>query len=203
LQLDSKSEVQARRTAAQAELDAAKTAGTPIDPKLTGFIAKLDSQLAFLDSSSALLSKYGQWMPSGECFIVSADRYSVYDPTARKGNPPNDIDDEVGRIGRGPLHVEAEWDSASSDPFQKALEAVDAKLSATPAPAAADADALKADRAALEAARETFRTDVAATVELLKEGLLKAGLTEEPSKASKDERANTLFKSAERQVFWL
>jgi hypothetical protein len=54
-----------------------------------------------------------------------------------------------------------------------------------------------------QAARETFRSDVAATVELLEQGLLKAGLTEEPTKASKDERANTLFKSSERQVFWL
>ena len=139
---------------------------------------------------------------SGECFIISADRYSVYDPAARKAdNPPTDIDDEVGRIGRGPLHVEAEWDSASSDGFEEAIEEIDKRLAATPAPA--NVDELKADRVAVEAAREVFRKDVSQTVEVLKERLMKAGLTEEPTKLSKEERASELGKSPNRPVFWL
>ncbi len=202
LQLDSVSQVQSRRSGVQTEIDKLKAAGTPVPDAMTRFAAKLDEQIKFLNDSGALLQKYGKYMPSGECFIISADRYSVFDPSARKADsPPTDIDDEVGRIGRGPLHVEAEWDSASSDPFENAIEEIDKRLAATPAPA--NLDELKADRVAIEATREVFRKDVSQTVEVLKDRLMKAGLTEEPTKLSKEERASELGKSPNRPVFWL
>jgi hypothetical protein len=202
LQLDSVSQVQTRRTGLQTEIDKLKAAGTPVPDTMNRFAAKLDEQIKFLTDSGALLQKYSQYMPSGECFIISADRYSVYDPAARKAdNPPIDIDDEVGRIGRGPLHVEAEWDSASSDGFEKAIAEIDKRLAATPPPA--NVDELKTDRAAIEAAREVFRKDVSQTVEVLKQRLQGAGLTEEPTKLSKEERASELGKNPNRPVFWL
>ncbi len=202
LQLDTTSEVQTRRAGVQSEIEKLKTAGTPVPDSLTRFASKLDEQLKFLTDASALLQKYGKYMPSGECFIISADRYSVYDPAARKAdNPPTDIDDEVGRIGRGPLHVEAEWDAASSDPFEEAIEEIDKRMAAIPVPG--NLDELKADKTAIEATREVFRKDVSQTVELLKQRLLTAGLEEEPSKLSKEERASELGKSPNRPVFWL
>jgi hypothetical protein len=199
LQLDSQSAVQTRRDNLQKEVDALKAANSPVPDGMTKYLGKLDEQLAFMKDAGATLQKYGQWMPSGECFIVSADRYSVYDPSSRK-SPPNDIDDEAGRIGRG-LHVEAEWDTAASDPFEKALEEIDKRLKATPAPA--NAAELEADKAKLEGHRATFRRDVAQTVELLKARLGASGLEEDPAKKSKDARAADFAANPNRPVFWL
>lgn len=199
LQIDSQSQVQTRRDNLQKEIDTLRTANQPVPDGMTKYLGKLDQQLQFLKENTELLRKYGQWMPSGECFIVSADRYSVYDPAARK-EPPNDIDDEVGRIGRG-LHVEAEWDTAASDPFEKALEEIDKRLKATPAPA--NAPELEADKVKVEAAREVFRKDVAQTVEILKGRLTAAGLEEDPVRKSKDARAHDFAQNPNRPVFWL
>jgi hypothetical protein len=199
LQVDSQSTVQSRRDNLQKEVDTLKAANQPVPDGMTKYLAKLDQQLAFLKDSSALLQKYGQWMPSGECFIVSADRYSVYDPAARK-EPPNDIDDEVGRLGRG-LHVEAEWDTAASDPFEKALEEIAKRLGATPPPA--NASELEADKQKIEDAREVFRKDVAQTVETLKARLTASGLAEDPARKSKDARAADFAAAPDRPVFWL
>lgn len=201
LQLDSLSDVQKRRGDLQTEMDALKAANTPLPPAMEAFAKKLDEQLTFLMGADALLSKYGQYMPSGECFIVSADQYSVFDATARKGKPPTDVGDDVGRIGRGPLHLEAEWDSASSDPFEKALKQLDDKLATATTPA--DKTALEADKAQLEGYRATFRKDVQATVEVVKKQLIAQGLGEEPTKLSKEERAGALAAKVDRPIFWL
>lgn len=201
LQLDSVGEVKSRRTGLQTEMDALKAANKPIPPAMEAFGKKLDEQIKFLTDAGAALSKYNQYMPSGECFIVSADQYSVYDPTARKGKPPTDPGDDVGRIGRGPLHVEAEWDTASSDPFEKALKEVDTRLAAATAPA--DKAALEADKKAIQGFRATFQKDVQATVEVVKKQLLALDLKEEPTKLSKEERAGALAAKTDRPVFWM
>lgn len=201
LQLDSVSDVQSRRAGLQKEIDATKAAGKPIPPAMQAYADKLDTQVKFLTDSSAMLQKYGQWMPSGECFIVSADRYNVYDSTARKGVPPTDIDDEAGRIGKGPLHIEAEWDTNSSDPYQKALAEVDKRLAANPD--AATKATLTADRATLVGMQATFTKDVAATVAVVKQQLLAKGLVEDTAKKSKEERAADLAANPNRPQFWL
>ncbi len=201
LQLDSVSEVQGRRAGLKTEMDALTAANAPVSPAMTAYAAKLDEQVKFLTDAGALLQKYGQWMPSGECFIVSADRYNVYDATARRGNPPTDIDDEAGRIGKGPLHVEAEWDSASSDPFEKAVVEIDKRLAA--GPDAAATATLEADRKSVEDMRLMFRRDVGKTVEVVKRQLLAAGLVEDTAKKSKEERASDLAGSKNRPVFWM
>ncbi|MDP1914731.1 MAG: hypothetical protein Q8L14_00710 [Myxococcales bacterium] len=201
LQLDSVGEVQSRRTGLQTEMDALKAANKPIPPAMEAFGKKLDEQIKFLTDAGAALRKYNQYMPSGECFIISADQYSVYDPTARKGKPPTDPGDDVGRIGRGPLHLEAEWDSASSDPFEKALKEVDKRLAAATTPA--DKTSLEADKKALEGFRATFQKDVQATVEVVKKQLLALDLKEEPTKLSKEERAGALAAKTDRPVFWM
>lgn len=200
LQLASVGEVQRRRAALQTEMTALTNTGSPIPPALSAYAAKLDTQIKVLTDAQTLLSKYGEWMPSGECFIVSADRYNVYDPTARKGKVPTDIGDDVGRIGRGPLHLEAEWDSASSDPFEQAIGEID-KRSAATTDAAAKA-ALEADKSSVEDLRRIFRRDVAKTVELVKRKLLAAGVREDPEKKSKEERAADLASSPTRPQFW-
>jgi hypothetical protein len=204
LQLDSLSEVQARQTKLKAEMDALKTAGKPVPPAMDAFGKKLEGQVKFITDATAMLSKYGQYMPSGECFIVSADRYSVYDPTARKNLPPADIDeDDAGRVGKGPLHVEAEWDSAASDPFEKAVAEIDKQIAATLSANTSAMAALVADRAAVEAMRATFRKDVAATVDVIKKQLVSVGLVEDTAKKSKDERAAEIVKTkVDRPVFW-
>jgi hypothetical protein len=202
LQLDSVSDVQSRRAALQTEIDALKTAGKPVPDGMTAYAQKLDSQVKFLTDASTLLQKYGQWMPSGECFIVSADRYNVYDPVARKGAVPTDIDDENGLIGKGPLHIEAEWDTNSSDPFEKASNEIAKRLTATPPPDAATKATLEADKKAVEDMRAAFRRDVAQTVEVVKKQLLAQGLTEDPAKKSKDQRAQDLADAKDRPVFW-
>jgi len=201
LQLDSVSEVKSRRSSLQTQMDALKTANQPIPPAMDAFAKKLDQQITFLTDASTALRKYNQYMPSGECFIISADQYSVYDATARKGNPPTDPGDDVGRIGRGPLHLEAEWDTASSDPFEKAITEIDKRLAASPS--AADQATLEADRAQLEGFRATFRQDVQATVEVVKKQLLALDLKEEPTKLSKEERASALATKTDRPVFWM
>jgi hypothetical protein len=201
LQLDSVSEVQSRRTGLQTQIDALKTANSPVPQGLTDYAAKLDAQVKFLTDAGAMLQKYGQYMPSGECFIVSADRYNVYDMAARQGTPPTDTDDTAGLIGKGPLHVEAEWDTNSSDPFEKAVAEVDKRLAAATDPAAKTT--LTADRASLEGMRATFRKDVAQTVEVVKKQLLAQGLKEDPEKKSKEDRASDLASSAKRPTFWL
>jgi hypothetical protein len=118
IQFESLSDVQGKRERLQQEIDAFKSRNEAVPPALQRYADKLDAQVKFLTEASELLRKYGQYMPSNtDGFILSADRYSVYDPSMR-ASPPNDIDDEVGRVGRG-LHIEAEWDTASSDPFEK------------------------------------------------------------------------------------
>ena len=203
LQLDSVSDVTSRKTDLKTQMDALTAAGKPIPPEMAAFGKKLDDQIKFLTDAGAALQKYGQYMPSGECFIVSADRYSVFDASARKGNPPVDIDDEVGRIGKGPLHIEAEWDTNSSDPFEKAIAEIDKRSKATPAPDAATLATLTADRKGLTDMQATFRKDVAATVDVVKKQLLDAGLKEDPAKKSKEERAADLAKGTDRPVFWM
>ena len=50
-------------------------------------LTKLTEQETFLNDSSALLRKHSQWMPSNtDGFIISADRYTVYDPAARQAH---------------------------------------------------------------------------------------------------------------------
>ncbi len=203
LQLDSVSDVSSRKTSLKTEMDALTAAGKPVPPAMEAYGKKLDDQIKFLTDASTALQKYGQYMPSGECFIVSADRYTVFDAAARKGNPPTDIDDEVGRIGKGPLHIEAEWDTASSDPFEKAVTEIDKRIKATPPPDAATLATLQADRTQITGMQTVFKKDVAATVDVMKKQLLDAGLKEDPAKKSKEQRAADLANGQERPVFWM
>lgn len=199
LQIDTLSDVQKRQTAVKAEIDAAKAANQPVDPKLQAWSDKLDKQVASMQEASTLLSKYGKYMPSGECIIVSADKYAVYDPAARAGKAPNDDDDELGQVGKG-LHVEAEWDSASSDPFTEAVEKIDEQLKSNPANAAE----LQADKEKLNGIREQFRQDVATAVELMKSRLVGAGMELDDKKLSKDDRAKQMMaESKNRPTYWL
>jgi hypothetical protein len=200
LQLDTVSEVQTRRTALQTQMDALKTQNQPVPAAMQAYADKLDAQIKFLTDAGAMLQKYGQYMPSGECFIVSADRYGVYDAQARAGNPPTDIDDEAGLVGKGPLHVEAEWDSNSSDPFEKAVAEIDKRLAANPD--ATTTAPLEADKSALDGMVKTFRADVAATVEVVKKQLTDAGLKEDPAKLSKEDRADQIANTHDRTTFW-
>ena len=201
LQLDSVGEVTTRRADIQTQMDALKTANSPIPPAMQAFADKLDTQVKFLNDASTALKKYDQWMPSGECFIVSADQYSVYDAAARKGKPPTDNSDEVGRIGKGPLHVEAEWDTASSDPFEKAVAEIDKRMAAATTPEAKAE--LTTDREQIQGYRATFRKDVEATVTVIKKNLLALDLKEEPTKKSKEARAAELATGKDRPVFWM
>ncbi|MCK6544763.1 hypothetical protein L6R52_02765 [Myxococcota bacterium] len=198
LQLDSLATVTARRDAVKKEHDALVAANQPVDPALKTWLDKLDQQVASMTAMGATLKKYNQWMPSGECMIVSADRYNVYDPAAR-AKMPFDLDDTQGRIGSG-LHIEAEWDTQSSDPFEKAQAEITKRLAANPANKAE----LEADLAAIEGYREVFRQDVAKTVEVMKQRLLDAGMKLDPDKKSKEERASQfLANRAERPFYWL
>jgi hypothetical protein len=201
LHLASVDELRARRAELEAEAQKARASGAPVPAALAAYAAKLDAQLTFLSDAKALLSKYGQWLPSGECFIVSADRYAVYDAVARATTPPADLDDDAGRLGRGPLHVEAEWDSGASDPFEKAGLEIDRRLSALPA--AVSRNALQLDRAMLEGMRATFRNDVAQAVQVVRAKLLAEGLGEVVTKKSKDEHASDFAKAEERPQWWL
>ncbi len=201
LQLDGVGEVTTRRAGLQTEMDALKAANKPVPPALEAFARKLDAQVKFLNDAGTALRKYNQYMPSGECFIVSADQYAVFDATARKGKPPTDTSDEVGRIGKGPLHVEAEWDTASSDPFEKAITEIDKRMTAATTPEAKAE--LEADKKQIEGYRGTFRKDVAATVNVIKKSLLAIDLKEEPTKMSKEERAAELAAKKDRPVFWM
>ncbi len=142
-------------------------------------------------------------MPSGECFIVSADRYSVYDPVARKGNPPTDPDDEAGRIGRGPLHIEAEWDIELVGPLQKAIDEIDKRLSDHPR-RPTNAATYKADKETMEGMRATFRKDVQRHRRRGEEAAAEArAWQEDPAKKSKEERAPNSPTSKDRPVFWM
>lgn len=202
LQLDSVREVEQRRTGVQTEMDKLKADGKAIPPELEKFAAKLDSQIKFLNEASDVLQKYDGYMPSGECFIISADRYNVYDPAVRGiANPPNDLDDEAGLIGKGPLHIEAEWDSASSDTFEKALKKIDEELAKSPT--AEKKAELTADKAKIEDIRKTFRADVQQTVNVMAARLEAAGLEQEPTKKSKDERAAEIVANTKKSVNWL
>ncbi len=203
LQLDTVSDVNSRKAALQTDIDKLKADNKPVPPAMAAYAKKLDDQAKFLTDAGAMLSKYGQYMPSGECFIVSADRYNVYDATARKDKPPTDIDDETGLIGKGPLHLEAEWDTNSSDPFEKALKEIKKRQTATPAPDAATLATLTADAATIKGYQKTFQADVAKTVEVVKKALIAQGLAEDTAKKSKEERAQSLADSKDRPTFWL
>ncbi len=194
------SAVKATRSEVQKEIDTRKAANQPVPEALQKYADKLDQQIAFLDEASALLRKHGNSMPSNtDGFIISADRYSVYDPSARKAQP-NDIDDEGGRVGRG-LHLEAEWDTASSDPFEKAMKSIKEKLAATPPPA--NQAELEADLAKLQGMASTIRKDVSSAVELMKQKMVGAGLELDDKKLSKEERASGFMDDKKRPVFWL
>lgn len=202
LQLDSVTAVKSRLEKVTTELVALKAANQPVPAELQKFSDKLTSQVKTMEESSALLSKYGKFMPSGECFIISADRYKVYDPAARAGKPPSDLDDELGMVGEG-LHVEAEWDSASSDPFTQAVEEIDKRLGVSGI-SDADKKTLEDDKQAINGVREQFRDDVAQTVELLKERLVGAGMEHDPVAKSKDDRAKDMMAAAtNRATYWV
>lgn len=199
IQFESVRDVQAKRTELKTEMDALKTAGKPIPAAMQKYDDKLGAQEKFLTDAGALLSKHGQYLPSNtDGFIISADRYSVYDPNALKA-PPTDVDDEAGRVGRG-LHLEAEWDTASSDPFEKALKTIETKLSATPAPA--NKTELEADRAKLKEFSAMILKDVASAVDLMKAKMEGAGLKPDNRHLAKEERAAEFMKRPDRPVIW-
>jgi hypothetical protein len=199
IQFESVSDVQAKRTKLKTEIDALKAQNKPIPAALQKFDDKLASQEKFLTDASTLLRKYGQYMPSNtDGFIISADRYSVYDPAARK-EVPTDVDDEAGRVGRG-LHVEAEWDTASSDPFEKAGKSIREKLAATPAPA--NKAELEADLKSLTEMSAAILKDVKSAVDLMKAKMVAAGLQSDDRHASKEERAAEFMKRPDRPIVW-
>jgi hypothetical protein len=199
MQFESVSDVQAKRAALKTEIDALKTAGTAIPPALQKFDDKLAAQEKFLTEAGDLLQRHGQYLPSNtDGFIISADRYSVYDPAARK-EVPTDIDDETGRVGRG-LHLEAEWDTASSDPFEKARKSIETKLAATPAPA--NKAELEADLAKLKDISKAILKDVATAVELMKQKMEGAGLKADNRHLAKEERAAEFMKRPDRPIIW-
>lgn len=198
MQFESLSDVQGKRANLQKEMDTLKAGNQAIPPAMQKYADKLDAQVKFLTDASELLRKYGQYMPSNtDGFIISADRYSVYDPSTRKG-PPNDIDDEVGRVGRG-LHLEAEWDTASSDPFEKCGNEIEKRLAANPA----NADELKADLAKLGEMKGAILKDVENAVALMKDKMVAAGLEPDDRHMSKEERAAEFMNDSKRSVNWL
>jgi hypothetical protein len=196
MQIDSRWDVEGRKTELDTRINALNAAGEAVPAAMQKYSDKLGRQITFLSEAEDLLAKYGQYMPSGEGFIISADRYSVYDPAAR-ATPPNDVDDEVGRIGRG-LHVESEWDTASSESFENAGENIRKQIALNPP----NLPELQIDLERLEAIRAIIRADVQTTVDILKERLVKAGLEVDPAKLSKDERAAAFSAQPDRPVFW-
>lgn len=197
---ESATEVKLRQVELQKEIDRRTAANEPVPEALTKYVAKLEQQAGFLAEAGTLLRKYGSSMPANtDGFIISADRYSVYDPAARK-TQPNDIDDEAGRVGRG-LHLEAEWDTASSDPFEKALKKLEQQLAVTPPPA--NAAELEADQKRLTEMADLIRKDVATAVEQMKNKMTSAGLQVDDKKASKEERASEFMASPKKPVFWV
>lgn len=199
IQFENVSDVQGKRAKLKTEMDALKAANKPIPPAMQKFDDKLAQQEKFLTDASTLLRKYGQYLPSNtDGFILSADRYSVYDPQARTAQP-TDVDDDVGRVGRG-LHLEAEWDTASSDPFEKARKSITEKLAATPAPA--NKPELEADLKSLNDMSKAILKDVSQAVELMKEKMVAAGLESDPRFMSKEERASEAIRRPDRPVIW-
>jgi hypothetical protein len=214
LQLDNVRAVVARRAAVLAERKALTDAGQPVDPRLDGWVKKLDAQIKYLQDTAAVLAKHGEWMPSGECMIVSADRWAAYDFFARTTRP-NQVGDEQGRVGRG-LHIEAEVDTNCSESYEKAgvkideaIAAIDQQLAIKPPPAnapelEAQRRALVADRAVLDAAWEVMLTDLDQVVTLLDQRLVGAGLESDPTRESKDDRAKKMMRESSdaRPYFW-
>lgn len=199
IQFENLADVQSKRATLKTEIDKLTTAGTAVPPTLKRFDEKLAEQEKFLGDAKALLGKYGQYLPSNtDGFIISADRYSVYDPSAR-GTPPTDIDDESGRVGRG-LHLEAEWDTASSDPFEKTKEAIEAKLKGTPS--ADEKKVLEADLATLKSMSAAILKDVANAVGLMKEKMAEAGLKSDDRHLAKEERAAEFMRRPDRPIIW-
>lgn len=201
LQLDDVNTVKLRLDAAVKDRDALTAAAQPVPEALSKWITKLEFQHKTMSDATTLLKKYGQWFPTGETMILSADRFNVYDPHSRKALP-TELDDELGRVGRG-LHTEAEWDSASSDPYEKALAEIEKRLAANPAPDAAAKDVLNADHKAIEVIRDIFRADAESSEDIQTERLLAAGLEHDPSKKSKEERAHDMIAARPNQArYW-
>ncbi len=199
MQFESVSQVQQKATALKTEMDKLTAAGTAIPPAMQKYADKLAAQEKFLTEAGAVLQRHGQYLPSNtDGFIISSDRYSVYDPSARKDQPV-DIDDESGRVGRG-LHVEAEWDTASSDPFEKAMKSITEKLAATPPPA--NKAELEADLAKLKDISKAILKDVSQAVELMKEKMVAAGLQPDNRHLSKEERATEALRRPDRPIVW-
>ncbi len=199
IQFENVGDVQKKRATLKTEIDKLNAAGTKVPDTLTKYDAKLAQQEKFLTDAGALLKKYGQYMPSNtDGFILSADRYSVYDPSARSA-PPNDIDDETGRVGRG-LHLEAEWDTASSDPFEKTKEAIETKLAANPT--ADQKKELEADLKTLKGFSDAILKDVATAVSLMKEKMNAAGLKSDDRHLSKESRAAEFIKKPDHAIMW-
>ncbi|MFT3713579.1 MAG: hypothetical protein QM817_38470 [Archangium sp.] len=198
LQFDSVEAVRARRKALEVERAAFLGAGRPWPAALEKFAQRLTRQESFLVDAAALLRKYGEQLASDtDGFILSADRYAIYDPDAR-ATPPNELDDVVGQVGRG-LHLEAEWDAASSDPFEKARQTIATRTAAAPTPAARAE--LVADAAKLNDIVRTYLADVATAVSVMREAMLAAGLALDDRHLSKEDRAWEAMAAA-RPIYW-
>ena len=107
----------------------------------------------------------------GEAVILSADRWSVFEPGAwKKGEFPGRLSGP-GRRGRG-LRFETELDASTSEVFAEALTIIEKKLNE-----GGDSQELNKHKAAIKAWRAKLWQDVTKAAELMSEKLESVGIT--------------------------
>jgi hypothetical protein len=175
-----------RRTRSHLRLEAVSSVGqrlaflqqvaaaqNPVAPSLAAFLSKVRTQLQLMQAAEgAMLRTIGRGLPSGfDAVIISFDRWSTFEPSAYAPNDwPESLGDR-GRRGRG-LRVETELDAFTSEPFEDAIEIIDAQLSGSPP----NRVQLAADRAAIAFVQNALFEDVTTTARLMARRMEDAGL---------------------------
>jgi len=165
LELDELATVRARVKALEDAENAAPHEGR------ARYLEHARAQLSAYEAAATALAKYTEDELGGEAIIVSADRWSVFEPGAWPDGRWPDRLGAAGRRGRG-LRFETELDAWTSEVFADALKA----LSAQHASASADErQQLDDDRKAIEAFRDRLWHDVNKTVEVMTDHLTGLG----------------------------
>ena len=164
----------------------------PVPANLQMLITKVENQIRIMEAAEdAMRRTIGRGLPADfDAVIISFDRWSAFEPSAYStGNWPERLGDS-GRRGRG-LRVETELDAFTSEPFENAIEQLNAQLQDNPRNRAQ----LEADLDALTTMQTDLFADVATTARLMAEQMENnAGLnTIANPPASKSEAATNLI----------
>jgi hypothetical protein len=140
-------------------------------PNIRRVLSHIEKQHELYSAAAEAIKSYTPKSElGGEAIILSADRWSVFEPGAwKQGDFPNRLSG-AGRRGRG-LRFETELDASTSEVFAEALEIINKRREDGD-----DSEILDTHQAAIEAWRDSLWADVSKARQLMSDKLESIGL---------------------------